>query len=35
MPVAFNYMWKASSSGLIYVAVLLAIAYLVFSDREF
>ncbi|HEX8234603.1 MAG TPA: ABC transporter permease subunit [Abditibacteriaceae bacterium] len=35
MPVAFNYMWKAMSSGLIYVAVLLAIAYLVFSDREF
>jgi len=35
MPVAFNYMWKAMGSGLIYVAVLLAIAYLVFSDREF
>jgi Cu-processing system permease protein len=35
MPVAFNYMWKAMGSGLIYVAVLLTIAYLVFSDREF
>lgn len=35
MPVAFNYMWKASSAGLLYVAVLLTIAYLVFSDREF
>lgn len=35
MPVAFNYMWKAFGSGLTYVAVLLAIAYLIFSDREF
>jgi hypothetical protein len=35
MPVAFNYMWKAFGSGLIYVAVLLIIAWLVFSDREF
>jgi ABC-type transport system involved in multi-copper enzyme maturation permease subunit len=35
MPVALNYSWKAFSSGLIYVAVLLIIAYLVFSDREF
>jgi ABC-type transport system involved in multi-copper enzyme maturation permease subunit len=34
-PVAFNYMWKAMGSGLTYVAVLLVIAYLVFSDREF
>lgn len=34
-PVAFNYVWKAFSSGLIYVAVLLTVAYLVFSDREF
>ena len=34
-PVAFNYMWKAFGSGLTYVAVLLIIAYLVFSDREF
>jgi ABC-type transport system involved in multi-copper enzyme maturation permease subunit len=35
MPIAFNYMWKAFGAGLTYVAVLLAIAYLVFSDREF
>lgn len=35
VPVGLNYMWKAMGSGLIYVAVLLAIAYLVFSDREF
>ncbi len=35
MPVGLNYMWKAMGSGLIYVAVLLAIAYLVFSEREF
>ena len=34
-PIAFNYMWKAMGSGLTYVAVLLVIAYLVFSDREF
>lgn len=34
-PVAFNYMWKAFGSGLTYVAVLLVIAYLIFSDREF
>jgi Cu-processing system permease protein len=35
MPVAFNYMWKALSGGLIYVAVLLLVAYYLFSDREF
>lgn len=35
MPVAFNYIWKAMGSGLIYIAVLLTISYLVFSDREF
>jgi Cu-processing system permease protein len=35
MPVAFNYIWKAYGAGLIYVAVLLTIAYLIFSDREF
>jgi Cu-processing system permease protein len=34
-PIAFNYMWKAFGSGMTYVAVLLVIAYLVFSDREF
>lgn len=35
IPIAFNYTWKAMGSGLVYVAVLLTIAYLVFSDREF
>ena len=35
LPIAFNYMWKAFGSGLIYVALLLTIAYLIFSDREF
>lgn len=35
IPIGFNYIWKAFGSGLIYVAVLLTIAYLVFSDREF
>lgn len=35
VPVGLNYMWKASSSGLMYVAVLLAIAWFAFSDREF
>jgi Cu-processing system permease protein len=35
MPIYFNYTWKAFGSGLIYVAVLLLIAYLVWSDREF
>lgn len=35
MPIAFNYMWKSFGSGIIYVAVLLTISYLVFSDREF
>jgi len=35
MAIQFNYVWKAFDSGLIYVAVLLTIAYLVFSDREF
>jgi len=35
LSINFNYMWKAMGSGLIYVAVLLAIAHLIFSDREF
>ena len=35
MPIAFNYIWKAFGSGLVYIAVLLTIAYLIFSDREF
>ena len=34
-PIAIPDMWRAWSGGLIYVAVLLTIAYLVFSDREF
>ena len=33
--IAIPVMWKAWSGGLIYVSVLLTIAYLVFSDREF
>lgn len=33
--VALASVWQAWSSGLLYVAVLLTIAYLVFSDREF
>jgi hypothetical protein len=35
IPIAFNYTWKAFGSGLVYVAVLLTVSYLVFSDREF
>lgn len=34
-PVTLGYVWRAWDSGLIYVAVLLTIGYLVFSDREF
>ena len=34
-PIAIPTMWSAWSGGLVYVAVLLTIAYLVFSDREF
>jgi ABC-type transport system involved in multi-copper enzyme maturation permease subunit len=33
--IGINYMWKAAGNGLVYVAVLLTIAWLVFSDREF
>ncbi len=33
--VTFAFVWKAWSSGLIYIAALLVIGYLVFSDREF
>lgn len=33
--VGYALVWKAWSSGLLYVAVLLIVAYLVFSDREF
>jgi ABC-type transport system involved in multi-copper enzyme maturation permease subunit len=34
-PVVFGFVWKAWNAGLLYVAVLLIIGYLVFSDREF
>ncbi len=34
-PVGFDFVWKAWSSGLLYMAALLVIGYLVFSDREF
>ncbi len=34
-PVAANYILKAASSGAIYAAVLLTIAYFAFSEREF
>ena len=33
--ISIAQVWKAWSSGLVYVGVLLAISYLVFSDREF
>ena len=33
--IAIPVIWKAWSGGLIYVSVLITIAYLVFSDREF
>lgn len=35
MPIAFNYMFKSFSSGLVYAGVLLIFSYLLFSDREF
>lgn len=35
MPIAFNYIWKAFGSSLLYVTVLMAIAYFLFSEREF
>lgn len=35
VPVGVNYMWKATGSGLLYVAVLLVVAWYAFSDREF
>ncbi len=35
LPVGMNYILKASSSGCIYAAVLLTIAYFAWSDREF
>lgn len=35
LPVGWNYILKAGSSGATYTAVMLAIAYFAFSDREF
>ena len=35
LPVASNYLLKAGSSGAVYAAVLLTVAYFAFSDREF
>ena len=35
LPIGTNYLLKAASSGAIYAAVLLTIAYFAFSDREF
>lgn len=35
IPVGMNYILKAGSSGCVYVAVLLTIAYFAWSDREF
>ena len=34
-PIAFNTVWKAWDSGIIYAAILLVISSLIFSDREF
>ena len=33
--ISIAQVWKAWSSGLVYVGVLMVIGYLVFSDREF
>lgn len=35
LPIGANYLLKAGSSGAIYAAMLLTIAYFAFSDREF
>ena len=35
LPVGLNYMLKAGSSGVTYTAVMLAVAYFAFSEREF
>ncbi len=35
LPIQLNYIVKADSSGAIYIAALLALAYFVFGDREF
>jgi hypothetical protein len=34
-PIAFSMVWKGWGSGLVYSAILLTIAVLIFSDREF
>ena len=35
LPIGLNYLVKAGASGVVYTAVLLALAYYSFSDREF
>ena len=35
LPVGWNYMLKAGSAGMTYTAVMLAVAYFAFSEREF
>ena len=35
LPVGWNYMLKAGSAGMTYTAVMLALAYFAFSEREF
>lgn len=35
LPVGWNYMLKAGSAGATYTAVMLAVAYFAFSEREF
>ena len=35
LPVGLNYMLKAGSAGMTYTAVMLAVAYFAFSEREF
>ncbi len=35
LPVGWNYMLKAGSAGVTYTAVMLAVAYFAFSEREF
>ena len=33
--IGFGYVWRAWGSGLVYSAILLVIAAIIFSDREF
>ena len=35
LPVGWNYMLKTGSAGATYTAVMLAVAYFAFSEREF